>query len=283
MVLAHFSSLALMDDLKVAAVCMNSEPGKVEKNLDRVRSFSLKASKEGANVVCFPELSVTGYTLKNVGEVYSELDPDEVIAQLLQIAKESQVLLIAGLIENSVKTGPYITQLAAGPEGLIGLYRKSHLSPHEKDFYKPGEEIGVFLYGNTSFGLQLCYEAHFPEISTAMALMGADILFIPHASPRGDAEGKLNSWLRHLTARAFDNGVFVVACNQVGDSDEGLSFPGVAVVVGPDGQVLTKYTGEEETILYAILDSEMLTDVRQHRMKYFMPSRRPELYGKIIE
>lgn len=283
MVLAHFSSLALMNDLKVAAVCMNSEPGKVEKNLDRVRSFSLKASKEGANVVCFPELSVTGYTLKNVGEVYSELDPDEVIAQLLQIAKESQVLLIAGLIENSVKTGPYITQLAAGPEGLIGLYRKSHLSPHEKDFYKPGEEIGVFLYGNTSFGLQLCYEAHFPEISTAMALMGADILFIPHASPRGDAEGKLNSWLRHLTARAFDNGVFVVACNQVGDSDEGLSFPGVAVVVGPDGQVLTKYTGEEETILYAILDSEMLTDVRQHRMKYFMPSRRPELYGKIIE
>ncbi len=208
---------------------------------------------------------------------------EEVIDRLLQIAKEARLLLIAGLIENSAKTGPYITQLVAGPEGLIGLYRKSHLSPHEKDVYKAGEEIGIFSYGNTSFGLQLCYEAHFPEISTAMALMGADIIFIRHASPRGDAEGKLNSWLRHLTARAFDNGVFVVACNQVGDSDEGLFFPGVAVVVGPDGQVLTKYTGEDETILYAELDSEMLTDVRQHRMKYFMTSRRPELYGKIIE
>ncbi len=272
-----------MDDLKVAAVCMNAEPGKVGKNLNRVRSLTLKASKEGANVVCFPELSVTGYTLKNAGEVYKELDPDKVINQLLQIAKEAGLLLLAGLIENSAKTGPYIAQLAAGPEGLIGLYRKSHLSPHEKDVYKAGEEIGVFSYGNTSFGIQLCYEAHFPEISTTMALMGADIIFIPHASPRGDAEGKLNSWLRHLTARAFDNGVFVVACNQVGDPDEGLSFPGVAVVVGPDGQVLTKYTGEKERILYAVLDFEMLADVRQHRMKYFIPSRRPELYGKIIE
>ncbi len=272
-----------MDDLKVAAICMNSEPGKVEKNLDRVRSFALKASKEGANVVCFPELSVTGYTLKNARGVYSELDSDEVIDRLLQIAKEAQVLLLSGFIENPSKTDLYITQLVAGPEGLLGLYRKSHLSPHEKDVYKAGEKIGVFSYGNTTFGLQLCYEAHFPEISTAMALMGADIIFIPHASPRGDAEGKLSSWLRHLTARAFDNGVFVVACNQVGVSHEGLAFPGVAVVVGPDGQVLKKYTGGEETILYAVLDSKMLTDVREHRMKYFMPARRPELYGRIIE
>jgi len=272
-----------MDDVKVAAVCMNAEPGKVKKNLDRVRSFALKAAKEGANVVCFPELSVTGYTLKNAGEVYRGMDPDEVIDRLLQIAREAGLLLIAGLIENSAKTGPYLTQLVAGPEGLIGLYRKTHLSPHEKDVYKAGEEIGVFSYGNISFGIQLCYEAHFPEISTVMTLMGADIIFIPHASPRGDAEGKLNSWLRHLTARAFDNGVFVVACNQVGNTDEGLSFPGVAVVVGPDGQVLAKYTGQEETILYAGLESEILRDVREHRMRYFMSSRRPELYGKIIE
>jgi len=272
-----------MDDLKVAAVCMNAEPGKVEKNLDRIRSLTLEASKEGADVVCFPELSVTGYTLKNAGNIYEQLDSDAVIDRLLVIAKDARLLLLAGLIEHSSQEGPFITQLVAGPDGLIGLYRKSHLSSNEKDIYRPGKEIEVYSYRDTLFGIQLCYEAHFPEISTVMALMGADIIFIPHASPRGDAEGKLNSWLRHLTARAFDNGVFVVACNQVGNTDEGFFFPGAAVIVGPDGQVLAKYTGGEEKILYVELDSRMLSDVRNHRMKYFLPSRRPELYGKIVK
>jgi len=272
-----------MDDLKVAAVCMNAEPGRVEKNLDRIRSLALEASKEGADIVCFPELSVTGYTLKNAGHVYEDLDSDAVIDRLLVIAKDTQILLLAGLIETSSQEPPFITQIVAGPDGLIGRYRKSHLSSNEKDIYRPGEEIAVYPYRDTLLGIQLCYEAHFPEISTVMALKGADIIFIPHASPRGDAEGKLQSWLRHLTARAFDNGVFVVACNQVGNTDEGFFFPGAAVVVGPDGQVLAEYTGGEEKILYMKLDSRMLSDVRNHRMKYFLPSRRPELYGKIIE
>lgn len=272
-----------MDDLKVAAVCMNAEPGKVEKNLDRIQSLTLEASKEGADVVCFPELSATGYTLKNAGKVYDQLDSDTIIDRLLGIAKDTQMLLLAGLIEAAGKEDPFITQVVAGPDGLIGRYRKSHLSSNEKDIYRPGEEIEVYSYRDMQLGVQLCYEAHFPEMSTVMALMGADILFIPHASPRGDAEGKLNSWSRHLTARAFDNGVFVVACNQVGHTEEGFYFPGVAVVIGPDGQVLATQTVRDEAILYATLEAGMLTDVREHRMKYFLPGRRPELYGKLTE
>ena len=272
-----------MEDLKVAAVCMNAESGMVEKNLDRIRSLTLEASKEGADVVCFPELSATGYTLKNVGHVYDGMNSNTVIERLVAIAKDAHVLLLAGLIEETGQNLSFITQIVAGPGGLIGRYRKSHLSWNERDIYKPGEEIEIFSYRDTLFGIQLCYEAHFPEISTVMALMGADILFIPHASPRGDATGKLNSWLRHLTARAFDNGVFVVACNQVGHTEEGFYFPGVAVVVGPDGQVLATHTVREESILYATLEAGMLSDVRDHRMKYFLPGRRPELYRKIIE
>jgi N-carbamoylputrescine amidase len=271
-----------MDDLKVAAVCMNAHPGQVEKNLDRMQTFVREASRDGAAILCFPELSVTGYTLKDPSDIYNGSDSDRVMNRLIRMAIDAQLVIIAGLVEDSGGAGPFITQAVAGPEGLIGLYRKSHLSPNEKDIYKPGEEIRIYSHKNTLFGVQLCYEAHFPEISTVMALMGADILFIPHASPRGDAEEKRNSWLRHLTARAFDNGLFVVACNQVGKTDEGFSFPGVAVVLGPNGQELAKYTGEEETILFASLENGMLQEVRKHRMKYFIPSRRPDLYGKII-
>ncbi|MCP4682455.1 MAG: hypothetical protein GY864_08995 [Desulfobacterales bacterium] len=271
-----------MDDLKVAAVCMNAAAGKVEENLDRIQSFVLEAAGEDADIICFPELSVTGYILKNPLDAYKGPDPNKVIDRLVGMAREAGLILVAGLIEPSGEAKPYITQVIAGPGGLIGFYRKSHLSPSEKDIYQAGQVIQVFSYQNTTFGVQLCYEAHFPEISTIMALMGADIFFVPHASPRGTPEKKLQSWLRHLKARAFDNGVFVVACNQAGKTGEGFLFPGVALVLGPDGEVLAQYIGNEENILFADLAAEALINTREHRMKYFLPQRRPELYKDIL-
>lgn len=273
-----------MDNLKVAAVCMNVKSRRVEENLDRIHSFVLEASGEGADIICFPELCLTGYSLRNPRDNYDHgPDSDQAIADLVRMSKETRLTILAGLTENSGQGHPFISHVIAGPDGLIGIYRKTHLSPHERKIYRAGEKIELYPYKKTLFGIQLCYEAHFPEISTVMAIMGADIIFLPHASPRGDADGKLNSWLRHLTARAFDNGVFVVACNQVGDTEEGLSFPGAAVVLGPDGQVLAKQAGDKEAILYSSLEARMIEDIRKHRMKYFIPRRRPELYGKIIQ
>lgn len=267
----------------MAAVCMNAAPGQIEKNLDRIQSFVSDAARRGANIVCFPELCVTGYIIKRPDDVYTHIDHDEVMNRLIHIAQKGRVLIIVGLIEISDGAKPYITQVVTGPNGLIGLYRKAHLSPAEKDVYQAGQQASIFSYKDTSFGVQLCYDAHFPEISTIMALKGADILFIPHASPRGAPKEKLKSWLRHLTARAFDNGIFLVACNQAGKTSEGFSFPGIALVLGPDGQILAKYEGEKENILFADLKAEALSEIRQHRMKYFLPHRRPDLYRKLVE
>ena len=116
-----------MDALKVAAVCMNAEPGEVEKNLDRIQSFVLQASTEGADIVCFPELSATGYILKSPEDVYNGLDSGSVMERLGRIAQEAHLVIIAGLIEILPGAKPYITQLIAGPAGLVGLYRKTHL------------------------------------------------------------------------------------------------------------------------------------------------------------
>jgi predicted amidohydrolase len=272
-----------MDDIRIAAICMHAPLGEVEKNLGRIESLVSEASREGANIVCFPELSVTGYTLKPPAEIYKRPATDKIMDRLIELAREAHLVIIAGLIEISDTKKPYITQVIAGPEGLIGLYRKTHLSSAEKGVYQAGQDIEVYNFGNITFGVALCYETHFPEISAVLALMGADILFFPHASPRGDPKGKFQSWMRHLPARAFDNGVFVVACNQVGETVEGLSFPGVALVLGLDGQILAKYTGREERILFADLKADHLQEIRQHRMKYFIPQRRPGLYKKIVE
>lgn len=272
-----------MDDLRIAAVCMHAPLGEVEKNLDRIESFVSEASGEGARIVCFPELSVTGYTLKRLTEVLKGPGAVKIMDRLVELAREAHLVIIAGLIEVSGSQKPFITQVIAGPEGLIGLYKKTHLSPAEKGVYQAGQNIEAYNFRDTTFGVALCYETHFPDISSVLALMGADILFFPHASPRGDPRGKFQSWMRHLPARAFDNGVFIVACNQVGSNSDDFLFPGVALVLGPDGQILAKYTGGEERILFADLKADYLQDVRHHRMKYFIPQRRPGLYQKIVE
>jgi N-carbamoylputrescine amidase len=113
-----------------------------------------------------------------------------------------------------------------------------------------------------------------------MTAKGADILFMPHASPRGDAATKHRSWLRHMTARAYDNGVFVVACNQLGENGRGLVFPGNAVVINPSGEVIAKRLENTEGMLIVDLMAAELEAVRSHPMRYFFPNRRPDLYGR---
>lgn len=272
-----------MDDLTVAAACMKSEPGRIERNLERIRAIAMEAAARGADMVCLPELSVTGYSLTAPESLCGGLNGRVLIERLIRIAEASNLVILAGLVEHREGDPPYIGHVAAGPEGLLAVHRKTHLSPMERGVFSPGDHVGVFTWRNTTFGIQLCYEAHFPEISTVMALKGAEVLFIPHASPRGDGEQKRSSWMRHLPGRAFDNGVFVVAVNQVGDTEGGFDFPGAIVILGPDGREMAHYAGKEEKIVFARLRNEDLDAVRRHRMRYFIPRRRPDLYRAVVE
>jgi N-carbamoylputrescine amidase len=271
-----------MKDLKIAAACMHSKVGRIQENLDRTEALAQRASRMGVDLICFPELSITGYVLDDPLCVYEgSPGPAVIVDRVVAMAKKRGLVILAGLIEESVDGRPYISHVVAGPEGLKGLYRKTHLSPQEGEKYRAGDEIPVFSHKETVFGVQLCYEAHFPEISTVMALKGAEMIFMPHASPRGTPEQKTQSWMRHLTSRAFDNALYVVACNQVGRTREGFSFPGVVLVLDASGNVRAHYGGDGEELVTAELSGAELKKIRDHRMRYFIPCRRPELYADL--
>jgi N-carbamoylputrescine amidase len=202
------------------------------------------------------------------------------ISALIELSRQSGVSILAGLAE--CEGGAiYVSHLVISPEGFLGCYRKLHLIPPEAKVFTPGNEIPLFQFRETTFGIQLCYDTHFPELSSIMALQGADLLFFPYGSPNDTPRQKLESWLRHLPARAFDNSVFVVACNTCGENGSGLTFPGTAVILSPDGRVLEQFTDDRETMLTAVLKRSDLEAVRGHRMGYFLPRRRPEMYGDL--
>ncbi len=262
---------------------MASLPGDIEANLRKTALFVEEASCRGAEIVCFPELSLSGYTLRDTGRIYTPGEQETIIREVEELAKARNILILAGLIDAGQDQGPFISHFVVSPEGVLGSHRKTHLSPPEREVFMQGEELRTFSYHGITFGIALCYEAHFPEISTILALRGAEILFLPHASPRGTPEEKLQSWTRHLPSRAFDNTLFLVACNQAGPrpGSVSLSFPGTALVLDPAGREIAHRAEEAEGMIVADLRAELLIQARGPGMGHFLPYRRPELYGEV--
>ena len=267
-----------MKDIRIAAVIFNSPVGQVQQNLDRMLPWIEKAKKQGADLVCFPELNVTGYSTDPVIKEYAEPIPGPISRQLEQTARDAEIVILAGMAEKDETGRIFASQLVAGPGGIAGVYRKLHIAPPEQAVFSHGTKVPLINILGVNLGIQLCYDAHFPELATRMAVDGADIIFMPHASPRGTPQEKSNSWMRHLTARAFDNGIFIVAGNQSGNNQKGLDFPGIAMVIGPSGDVLKNNISGKEAMIVADLKADVLAAVRGHRMRYFLPNRRPELY-----
>jgi N-carbamoylputrescine amidase len=267
-----------MNDLRIAAVVMNCPVGRVRKNLDRMATLTAAAAKQGADLICFPEMNVTGYSSKPEIKGFAETVPGPISETVSSMAREFKLVILAGMAEKDKQGRVFASHLVVTPRGVAGIYRKIHIAPPEVKVFSAGDAVPLFEIKGVQLGIQLCYDVHFPELSTRMATCGVDVIIMPHASPRGKPAEKFDSWMRHLPARAFDNGLYVAACNQTGSNQKGLMFPGLSVVLDPAGRVVKKNTDGKEHIMIADLKADELKRVRGHRMRYFLPNRRPELY-----
>lgn len=268
-----------MQDIRIAAAITCSPAGKVADNFDGMTRWVKAARQARAALVCFPEMNITGYMTSRDAFDFAETVPGPVSRRLADLAAKESITILAGMIEKDGGDRIFATHLVARPGRPVLKYRKLHIAPPEMQAYSPGTAVPVFETGGVRFGIQLCYDAHFPELSTDMALNGAQVIFMPHASPRGTPAEKYRSWMRHLPARAFDNGVFVVACNQTCENEKQMEFPGIAMVIGPSGELLKEDLSGREGLLLADLKADTLAAVRGHKMRFFLPHRRPELYG----
>jgi predicted amidohydrolase len=272
-----------MQNIRIAAITCPSPVGEIDHNLAETVAWTRKAKQAGAELVCFPELNITGYCNRPEMAQLAQSIPGRASDELLRLAADEDIIILAGMAQSSDGGLPHASHCVFPPDGNLEIYQKVHVAPPEKQTFAPGGTIPVFHAKGLTFGIQLCFDAHFPELSTAMTAQGAEVIFIPHASPRGNPEAKHTSWLRHLTARAFDNSVFIVACNQIGENCNGLVFPGNALVIGPTGEVLVKDTCPHASMLLADLKAADLEAVRKHPMRHFFAHRRPDLYHATSE
>jgi predicted amidohydrolase len=255
------------DIISLSLVQMGSIIGDPESNCRKIIDI---IGSSDSDIICFPEASLTGYT--SIGlEKYALRRDDPLIGMICGASSEKRIVTVFGFIEKEGEK-TMVTQ-AVTENGNVSFYRKTHLGHSEKKVFTPGDTIEPILTGKGNIGIELCWESHFPEISALLALKGAKIILMPFASPL-NAKKRVRIWKKYLPARAYDNRVFVAACNLV-DGERG----GGAMVIDKEGNILKENTEQCENILSVDIDLSCgYGSVNTMHGRDFLASRRPELY-----
>jgi predicted amidohydrolase len=263
--------------VRIASVQFRSAKSKAE-NLAKARSFIGRAAELGAELVCLPEWLPMITVARDFARVAEPLD-GPFVSGLREAAEEAGIYAIAGILEASGSEKAYNAAILIGPDGsILGKYRKAHLADifghRESDGIAPGGEPGMIHRADFgTIGAILCYDVRFPELPRALAIRGAEILFVPAAWFSGPA--KEAQWEVLLRARAIENGFFVVGSCQVGEG-----FVDGTMVVDPRGIVIGR-ASIGEGIICADLDLDEVGVVRE--LIPWRSHRRPELYSALLE
>jgi N-carbamoylputrescine amidase len=266
---------------KIALVqqsCSSDIAANQNKGLHAVK----KAAKEGAHIICFSELAFepfypqTPSTGNNLD--LSEPVPGPTTARFSELAKNLGVVIILNQFEKD-GTKTYDTSPVINRDGsYLGKTRMVHITDytsfHERGYYSPGD-TGIPVY-NTQFGkigVSICFDRHFPEYMRALALGGAEIIFIPQAGAVGEWPDGL--YEAEMRVAAFQNGYFTALCNRVGE-EQALTFAGESFVCDPGGTVIARAGEGTEEILFCDCDLDLVKD--SHAKKLFSRDRRPDLY-----
>jgi 5-aminopentanamidase len=260
--------------------------GDLERNLERCEATLEGAAAAGCSLVVLPECALSGYMFERPEDAVRAADevPGASTEALVRACRRHGLHAVVGLLE---REGDLLrnTAVLAGPDGIVGRYRKGHLPDLGVDrFVTPGDgPYEPFETPLGRIGIEICYELRFPEVARAYALAGADVIAHPTNWP-----STVTSVADFVTrARAYENHVFLLTADRVG-REGWAEFGGWSQIVDPGGRRVAQAQEGEEGLVTAEID------VREARVKDLAPEpgryeihlfddRRPELYGALVE
>ena len=267
-----------------------------DDNLKKAVAWINKAAKQGANVICLPELFKTQYfcqkeDIKNFE--LAETIPGPSTDEIGRAARKNKVAVITSIFEKRAP-GMYHNSIALiSPNGEIeGIYRKMHIPDdpayYEKFYFTPGD-LGYKSF-KTKFGnigTLVCWDQWYPESARLTALKGASILFYPTAigwhphEKKSEGKAQFDSWQTVQRGHAIANGVYVAACNRLGlekqsKDSAGIEFWGSSFISDPQGVIIAQASADKEEILMAEIDHERIEYIRRNWP--FLRDRRIDSY-----
>jgi len=303
-----------VEKLRVASVQFNHHPGDKAYNLAVIEHYVKSAQSQGVELICFPEMCISGYwhvsklNRKQIVQLAEPIPAGSSSQQILSLSKQTGINIGVGLIEIDEQGCLYNTFILAMPNGNITKHRKLHtfVSPHMSS----GDQYTVVeTPQGWRVGILICWDNNLVENVRMTALKGADVLLAPHqtggchsrspnAMGRIDPQLWLNrhkdpqairtemqgrkgrAWLmRWLPARAHDNGLFLIFSNGVGvDMDEVRT--GNAMILNPYGETMVETDAIDNAMIIADLDPNELDMCTGRR---WIRGRRPELYRELAQ
>jgi len=235
------------DIVNVAVVNFKVKAKDKENNLRRIREFSEAAAKRGADVVLFPELCVMGYDyyidekidLKTKAASAETLD-GPVCAAVAEIARKHGIYIVFGMAEklSADAENIYNSAVAAGPEGIIGAYRKMHPFDSENLWFTKGDSPFMFETPWGPISLGICYDTYqFPELMRHYVAKGSRLYLNPTAvieeiGKEGSRQAFINYFAPTLEYGVLCNTIFIASANLTG-YDDTLYFGGGSSIIGP--------------------------------------------------
>jgi len=231
---------------------MDTKLGEADANAGVSVEAIGRAVGEGAVLIAFPECSLTGYCVDSQEEAASiALEPGaEPLTRIAAACRDHGTSAVVGYLERTAKGISNVVTLF-GPSGQVARYAKAHLPFLGADrFTLPGRDsFGVVDAAGIRVGMQICYDASFPEATRLHALDGADLVLLPTNWPE-EALAKA-SWLPNT--RAYENVIYFAAVNRVGE-ECGFRFHGLSRICDPTGATLVEGPRDAGAILLADLD-----------------------------
>ena len=296
--------MAELERFRVGLVQMSCGP-EPDDNLKRACDKVREAAKQGAQIVCLPELFRTQYFCQREDAALFDLAepiPGPSSDALAAVAKEKKVTIVASLFEKRARGLYHNTAVMIDAQGnIMGMYRKMHIPDdplyYEKFYFTPGD-LGYKAF-DTEFGkigTLVCWDQWYPEGARLTALKGANVLFYPTAIGWHPAEKKQygeaqhDAWRTIQRAHAIANGVFVAVVNRVGHENgnvrgnvapagQGLEFWGGSFLSDPFGRVIAEASHDKEETIIGEIDLKELEEVRRNWP--FLRDRRIDSYGNI--
>jgi beta-ureidopropionase len=262
-----------------------------EKNVAKAARLINRAAKEGAEIICLPELATNVYFPFEINPKWlkiAEPIPGPSTETIAAAAREANAYVLFPLYEKAQDGELYNTALFIGPDGqIVGKYRKTSIplvkmaaiTGIEKYYFRPGN-VGFPVWPTETgvkVGTVICYDRHFPEGPRALALGGCELMFVPTATAAGKS-----IWELELQAHAVANNMWVGGLNRAGKDIGGgpTRFYGRSFFASPTGDVVGRAGERKDVILHCDIDTEVGAQLRDEWG--FFRDRRPDAYGALV-
>jgi predicted amidohydrolase len=261
--------------MKVAVAQISSSLGDPEANLSKVRDFSERAREVGAELILFPEMTDTGYSMPVI-QKHAAHWKNGFVVSLQETAKRLSIAIVSGVSERD-GSSIYNSQVVVDAKGdIVAKYRKTHLyavAPvDEQTCFAPGDKFESFVLGDLRFGFSICYDLRFPEMYRKMTTeqnVGAFLLSSAWPFPRDEHFRVL------VQARAIENQSYMIVSNRVGKDDD-LWFCGNSAIIDPRGIVIAAASPDREELIHADISQDLVQSVRRRMQS--LGHRRQDLY-----